>query len=72
LILRSYEELHATGDMPWSRDHTRRKVAAGEFPKPIVLSRDPDGKPRRVRWIVEEIEAHKAKLLAERDGTAAE
>jgi predicted DNA-binding transcriptional regulator AlpA len=41
----------------------------GEFPQPVVLSRDPSGKPRRIAWIDEEIEAFKAAKIAERDAT---
>jgi predicted DNA-binding transcriptional regulator AlpA len=70
LKFRSYVELHASGDAPWSRDHLRRKCNAGEYPKPVVLSRDHNGKPSRTAWVSEEIEAYKAARLAERDGEA--
>jgi predicted DNA-binding transcriptional regulator AlpA len=70
LKFRTFEELKAAGDIQWTRDHTRRKCAAGEFPKPVVLSRDPNGKARRIAWIDEEIVAYKANLIAERDATS--
>lgn len=35
----------------------RRLIEAGEFPKPVVLSRDRHGKPVRIAWVVSEIEA---------------
>lgn len=65
----TYEQLKARGDAPWCRDHLRRKCDLGEFPQPVVLSRDPSGKPRRIAWIDEEIEAFKAAKIAERDAT---
>jgi predicted DNA-binding transcriptional regulator AlpA len=66
----TYEQLKARGDAPWCRDHLRRKWEADEYPKPVVLSRDRNGKPRRIAWIDEEIAAYKARKIAERDSTA--
>jgi predicted DNA-binding transcriptional regulator AlpA len=63
----TYEQLRARGDAPWCRDHLRRKAAKGEFPKPVVLTRDPSGKPRRIAWVAEEIAAYKAAAIAKRD-----
>jgi hypothetical protein len=69
-IFLSYEDLRARGDAPWSRDHLRRKVKAGEFPPPVVLSRKSNGRPNRIAWPADEIEARRERLIAERDATA--
>jgi predicted DNA-binding transcriptional regulator AlpA len=63
----TYEQLYAQGKVKWCRDHTRRKAAKGEFPKPVVLTRDPRGKPRRIAWVDEEVDAYNATLVADRD-----
>jgi hypothetical protein len=55
----------------YCRDHLRRRCNAGLHPKPVVLSRDPAGRPRRIAWIEAEVVAHNAKLVAERDASAA-
>jgi predicted DNA-binding transcriptional regulator AlpA len=72
LKFRSYVDLYASGDAPWSRDHLRRKCNAGEYPKPVVLSRDHNGKPSRIAWVDDEVEAYKAALVVERNADAAE
>lgn len=71
LKFKTYEELKAAGDTKWCRDHLRRKVELDQFPKPVVLSRDPTGRPRRIAWIVEEIESWKAAQVAQRDAELA-
>ena len=48
----------------YSRDHLRRKCAAGEFPKPIALS------DRRIAWVESEIEEHLKQLASQRDQAA--
>jgi prophage regulatory protein len=45
----------------YSRDHLRRKVKAGEFPKPLPISR------HRIAWIEAEIDEWLAARAAERD-----
>jgi prophage regulatory protein len=47
----------------YSRDHLRRKVKAGEFPKPIPVS------DHRIAWIEAEVDEWLATRAANRDGT---
>jgi hypothetical protein len=67
-----YREMIARGLTKYSRDHLRRRCYAGLHPKPVVLSRDPAGRPRRIAWIEDEVVAHNSKLVAERDANAAD
>ena len=69
-IFLTYEQLNESGDAPWSRNHLRRKIAAGEFPQPIVMSRKSDGRPNRIAWSAAEIQARRERLIAERDAGA--
>jgi predicted DNA-binding transcriptional regulator AlpA len=54
-------------------DQTRRRlIAAGEYPKPIVLSRNRHGRPVRIAWIESEIREWIAKkITAARSESAA-
>ena len=45
---------------PFSRRHTERLVKEGKFPRPINAGE------HRIAWIEEEIDAHYARLAAER------
>ena len=46
-------------------DSTRRRlIAAGQYPPPVVLSRDRRGKPVRVAWVEAEIRAWVASRIA--------
>lgn len=53
---------------PYTRRHTDRLIEAGKFPAPIKIG---DGRVGRVAWLEEEIEAHYARLAAQREKTAA-
>jgi hypothetical protein len=66
-----YEDIHASGDAPWSRNHLRRLIKARIFPAPVVLSRDRLGRPHRIAWLTEEIIQRRARLRAERDAALA-
>ena len=56
-----YKTLSPSKGINYSRDHLRRKVKAGEFPKPIPVSE------RRIAWIETEIDDWLAARAAERD-----
>jgi prophage regulatory protein len=56
-----YKTLGPSKGINYSRDHLRRKVKAGEFPKPIPVSE------RRIAWIEAEIDDWLAARAAERD-----
>jgi predicted DNA-binding transcriptional regulator AlpA len=71
VTLLSYEQLRARNLTPYCRDHQRRLWKKGLFPKPVVLSRDPKGRPRRIAWVEDEVIAHNKKLIAERDALSA-
>jgi prophage regulatory protein len=60
--LLTFNELKQQKGIPYCRDHLRRKVKAGEFPKPIQVG------PGRVAWIEEEVDAKLAELAAQRLG----
>jgi hypothetical protein len=63
----TYKELRETGKIPWHRDHVRKLCKARKFPKPIVLSRTASGKPTKIMWLIEEVDASWAALKAERE-----
>jgi predicted DNA-binding transcriptional regulator AlpA len=56
-----YKTLGPSKGINCSRDHLRRKVKAGEFPKPIPLSE------RRIAWIEAEVDNWLAAPAVERD-----
>lgn len=58
-LLRLPEVLHITGD---SESGLRRKIADGEFPKPVKIG------PRAVAWLESEVHAYIAGIVAARDG----
>jgi prophage regulatory protein len=60
-----FNQLRIEKGIAYSRDHLRRKCAAGEFPKPIALSE------RRIAWIESEVDAHLASLAAQRSQPSA-
>ena len=66
--LLTFTELQQKKGIPYCRDHLRRKVNAGEFPKPVPLGRG----SRRIGWIEEEIDAHLEELVMERDAGTGE
>jgi predicted DNA-binding transcriptional regulator AlpA len=45
----------------YSRDHLRTKIKAGEFPRPIYLSR------KKQVWVEAEIDRYLTKLAAKRE-----
>jgi predicted DNA-binding transcriptional regulator AlpA len=47
-----------------SESTQRRLVAAGDYPRPVVLSRDRRGKPVRIAWIEREVRAWVARRIA--------
>jgi prophage regulatory protein len=63
--LLTFTELKQQKGIPYCRDHLRRKVNAGEFPKPI------DFGPGRIAWIEEEVDAYLEGLTAKRDQQSA-
>jgi len=56
-----FKRLGPTKGISYSRDHLRRKVKAGEFPKPIPVS------DRRIAWIETEIDDWLSARIAKRD-----
>jgi prophage regulatory protein len=58
--LLTFKQLGSEKGIPYSRDHWRRKCAAGECPRPIAIS------DRRVAWIESEIDEWVAARAAER------
>jgi prophage regulatory protein len=64
--LLTFKQLGSEKGIPYSRDHWRRKCAAGECPRPIAVS------DRRVAWIESEIDEWLADRAAERDAAARE
>lgn len=61
-IIRRHELKAFTG---YSIGHIYELIAHGKFPKPIPLG------PRAVGWLSDEIAAHQAACIAERDREAA-
>jgi predicted DNA-binding transcriptional regulator AlpA len=59
-----FKALGPSKGISYSRDHLRRKVKAGEFPRPIPVSH------RRIAWIEAEIDEWLAARAAERDMSA--
>jgi prophage regulatory protein len=55
-----FERLSLEKGIEYSRDHLRRKVATGEFPKPISVS------SRRIAWIEAEIDEWIERRAAQR------
>jgi prophage regulatory protein len=60
--LLSFHELRPQKGIRYCRDHLRRKIAAGEFPKPIRVS------DNHIAWLEEEIDRYIEQLVAKRDG----
>src|SRR4051812_20673436 len=63
--LLTFTELQRQKGIPYCRDHLRRLVKAGQFPRPIELG------TRRIAWAEEEIDAHLEQLLAKRNAAPA-
>jgi prophage regulatory protein len=61
----TFSELQRIKGIPYCRDHLRRKVNAGEFPKPIELG------DHRIAWIEEEVDAYLEALVAKRSSSPA-
>jgi prophage regulatory protein len=59
-----FKDLYPVKGISYSRDHLRRKVKAGEFPKPLQLS------PRRIAWIESEVDEHLAAKERARYGSS--
>lgn len=59
--LLTFEELRQKKGHPYCRDHTRRLVKAGLFPKPIDVG------PGRIAWSESEVDQHYEELAAKRD-----
>jgi predicted DNA-binding transcriptional regulator AlpA len=72
VTLLDFDEMAARNLNKYCRDHTRRLSKKGLFPKPVVLSRDPSGRPRRIAWVEEDVVAYNNALIAERDALSAE
>jgi prophage regulatory protein len=56
-----FKSLSPSKGINYSRDHLRRKVKAGEFPKPVPLS------DCRIAWIEAEVDEWLVARAAERD-----
>lgn len=53
-------------------DSTRRRlIKDGQYPAPVVLSRNSHGKPARVAWVESEVRAWVARKIVEGRQTAA-
>jgi predicted DNA-binding transcriptional regulator AlpA len=65
--LLTFTDLKQQKGIPYCRDHLRRKVNAGEFPKPVSIG--PASHPRRrVAWVEEEVDAYLEEIAAQRFG----
>ena len=62
--LLTFTELQRKKGIPYCRDHLRRLVKAGQFPRPIELG------TRRIAWAGDEIDAHLEQLVAKRSAGA--
>jgi predicted DNA-binding transcriptional regulator AlpA len=51
--------------IPYCRDHLRRLVRAGKFPRPVEVG------PGRIAWVEEEVDAYIEQVVAKRDEQAA-
>jgi prophage regulatory protein len=58
--LLSFEDLRDKG-IRWSRNHLRRKIAQGDFPRGVPLS------DQTLGWIEQEIDEYLAACIARRD-----
>ena len=59
--LLTFTELQRQKGIPYCRDHLRRLVEAGQFPRPIELG------ARRIAWAEDEVDAHLETLVAKRN-----
>jgi len=59
--LLTFTELQRQKGIPYCRDHLRRLVKVGQFPRPIELG------ARRIAWAEDEIDAHLDQLAAKRN-----
>jgi prophage regulatory protein len=59
--LLTFTELQRQKGIPYCRDHLRRLVKAGQFPRPIELG------ARRIAWAEDEVDAHLEQLVAKRN-----
>ena len=59
--LLTFTELQRQKGIPYCRDHLRRLVKAGQFPKPLELG------ARRIACAEDEVDAHLEKLVAKRN-----
>jgi prophage regulatory protein len=60
-----FERLKPDKGVPYTRDHTRRLVKDGLFPKPVQLG------PGRIAWLEDEVDAWIAARAAARNNSAA-
>ena len=61
LKLIDFKRLGPEKGISYSRDHLRRKVRRGEFPRPLAISSS------RIAWLEADIDAWLAKKAAARD-----
>jgi prophage regulatory protein len=61
--LLTFVELQPRKGIPYCRDHLRRLVKAGQFPRPIELG------ARRIAWAEDEVDAYLEQLVAKRNAT---
>ena len=61
--LLTFTELQRQKGIPYCRDHLRRLVKAGQFPRPIELG------ARRIAWAEEEVDSHLEQLVAKRNAS---
>jgi prophage regulatory protein len=57
----SYYELRPLKGIIYTRPGISKLIRAGKFPKPIQIS------PKRIAWLEEEIDAHIAGLVKQRE-----
>jgi prophage regulatory protein len=57
----TFDELKPRKGVPYHRNHIRRMVAAGSFPKPVPLS------SKRIAWVETEVDAWLAERASARD-----
>jgi len=62
----SFAELKPVKGIPYCRDHIRRLVNAGQFPRPVKLGQRQNS---RLAWPEPEIDQWQADRMAERDIT---
>jgi predicted DNA-binding transcriptional regulator AlpA len=61
-----FKQLRPEWGIDYSREHLARLVKVGRFPRPLVLSADEKGKPKKIAWLESEIDNWITELRAKR------